>query len=208
MNILIADDHTIVRNGLKQLLEDEYPDATFSEAGNAEEVINKIMLEKYGILICDINMPGRSGLDVLKQVKEMAPDMPVLIMSMYPEDQYALQAFKAGAAGYLGKESIHIDLINAIEMVTKGKKFITQSIAEKLANSFYQQRNKPSHETLSSREYEVLMLIVSGKSTSAIAEHLSLSPTTISTYKIRILEKMGIKSNAELTKYAIEHKLI
>ncbi len=209
MNILIADDHTIVRRGLKQLLQEEYPLAVIDEAGNAEEIVSKVLLQKWGILICDINMPGRSGIEVLPQIKQMAPDMPVLIMSMYPEDQYALQAFKAGASGYLGKESIHIDLFDAIEKVTNGKKFITQSIAEKLANSFYQQSSsKLSHESLSSREYEVFMLIVAGKSTSAIAEHLNLSPTTISTYKIRILEKMGIKSNAELTRYAIENKLI
>jgi two-component system, NarL family, invasion response regulator UvrY len=208
MKILIADDHTIVRRGLKQLLLEEYPFAILGEVGDAEALIETVTLQNWDILLCDINMPGRSGIDALQQIKQSVPSLPVLIMSMYPEEQYALRVFKAGAAGYLSKETIHLDLINAIEKVIAGKKFITPSIAEKLFDSLDVKTQKPLHETLSNREYEVFMSLVSGKSSAAIADKLSISSTTVSTYRIRILEKMKMDSNTELIKYAIEFKLI
>jgi DNA-binding NarL/FixJ family response regulator len=208
MKILIADDHTIVRRGLKQLLLEEYPFAILGEVGDAEALIETVTLQNWDILLCDINMPGRSGIDALQQIKQSVPSLPVLIMSMYPEEQYALRVFKAGAAGYLSKETIHLDLINAIEKVIAGKKFITPSIAEKLFDSLDVKTHKPLHETLSNREYEVFMSLVSGKSSAAIADKLSISSTTVSTYRIRILEKMKMDSNTELIKYAIEFKLI
>ncbi len=207
MHILIADDHAIVRRGLKQLLLEEYPFAIIEEAADAEELIQKVILNKWDVVICDISMPGRSGIDALQQIKKDAPGLPVLIMSMYPEDQYAIRAFKAGASGYLAKETVHFNLINAVKKVLSGKKFITPAIAEKMANSFNEENKKQSHEYLSNREYEVFILLASGKSASSIAEQLSISITTVSTYRSRIMEKMGMKSNADIIRYALEKKL-
>ena len=208
LKILIADDHAIVRKGLKQLLLEEYPSATVGEVGDTESLIKQVISNDWDIVICDMNMPGRSGLEALIHIKQVAPDIPVLIMSMYPEDQYALRVLKAGASGYLQKESIHDDIIKAVQTVQLGKKFITPSIAEKLADAFHNNNNKQPHELLSDREFDVFKLIASGKSVSDIASQLSLSTTTVSTYRSRILEKMGIKSNADLTRYALEKKLI
>ena len=208
VKILITDDHAIVRRGLIQLLLEEYPSGVFGEAGSAEELVKKMIAASWDLVICDINMPGRTGIDVIKQLKQIAPATPILIMSMYPEDQYALRAFKAGASGYLGKDSIHRDLFHAIERVLAGKKFITPSIAEKLAESISDDSQKQAHEILSDREFEVFILLASGKPTTEIAKKLSLSHTTISTYRIRILEKMKMKTNAELIMYALEKKLV
>ena len=208
LKILIADDHAIVRKGLKQLLLEEYPSAVIGEVADTEGLLKQVMNNGWNIVICDMNMPGRSGLDALAHIKQVAPDLPVLIMSMYPEDQYALRVLKAGASGYLQKESIHDDIIKAVQTVKLGKKFITPSIAEKLAEAFHNNTNKQPHELLSDREFDVFKLIASGKSVSDIANQLSLSTTTVSTYRSRILEKMGIRSNAELTRYALEKKLI
>ena len=162
----------------------------------------------WDIVITDMNMPGRSGLDALHQIKQIDPALPVLIMSMYPEDQYALRVIKAGASGYLGKETIHDNLVNAIETVRKGKRFITPSIAEKLADAIDTAKNSESHELLSDREFDVFKLLATGKSVTDIATQLSLSATTVSTYRSRILEKMQMKSNAELARYAVENRLI
>ena len=208
LKILIADDHAIVRKGLKQILLEEYPSAVIGEASDTEGLLTEIINNGWNIVICDMNMPGRSGLDALNQLKQVAPDTPVLIMSMYPEDQYALRVLKAGAAGYLEKESIHDNIIKAIQTVQLGKKFITPSIAEKLADAFQDNSSRLPHELLSDREFDVFKLIASGKSVSEIANKLSLSTTTVSTYRARILEKMSIRSNAELTRYALERKLI
>lgn len=206
--ILIADDHAIVRKGLKQILLDQYPFAVIGEAADAEELITNVIKGEWDVVVCDMSMPGRSGLDALQQIRQLAPKLPVLIMSMYPEDQYALRVLKAGASGYLGKETIHDDLIKAIETVMLGKKFITPSIAEKLADSINMQSNGALHEGLSDREFDVFKLIASGKSISDIAVQLSLSATTVSTYRSRIMEKMSMKNNAALTRYAIENSLI
>ena len=208
MRILIADDHAIVRKGLKQLLLEEYPSAKIEEVNDAESLINKIMQEEWNVVICDLSMPGRSGLDALRQIRQTAPSLPVLIMSMHPEDQYALRVLKAGASGYLTKDSIHEELITAIHTVMRGKKFITPSIAEKLAEAFDSDSEKQAHESLSDREFDVFKLLSSGKSVSEIALQLSLSITTVSTYRSRIMEKMNMRSNAELTRYALEKKLI
>jgi two-component system, NarL family, invasion response regulator UvrY len=208
LKILIADDHAIVRKGLKQILLEEYPSAVIGEAADTEGLLAEVINNGWGIVICDMNMPGRSGLDALNQLKQVAPDIPVLIMSMYPEDQYALRVLKAGASGYLEKETVHENIIKAIQTVQLGKKFITASIAEKLANAFNDNNKKQPHELLSDREFDVFKLLASGKSVSEIAGQLSLSTTTVSTYRARILEKMSIRSNAELTRYALEKKLI
>jgi DNA-binding NarL/FixJ family response regulator len=207
IRILIADDHAVVRRGLKQLLLEQYPSAHIGETGDAENLIAQVMSQEWDVVICDMNMPGRSGFDALQQIKELSPKLPVLIMSMYPEDQYALRVLKAGASGYLGKETIHDDLIKAIEMVRLGRKFITPSIAEKLANALDTDTNRQPHEELSNREFDVFKLLITGKSISEIASQLSLSSTTVSTYRARIMEKMNMHSIAELTRYAIENKL-
>jgi two-component system, NarL family, invasion response regulator UvrY len=208
IRILIADDHAIVRKGLKQILVEEYPSAKVEEVGDAETLINKAIQEDWDVVICDLSMPGRSGLDALRQIKQTSPSLPVLIMSMHPEDQYALRVLKAGASGYLSKESIHDELIKAIHIVLLGKKFITPSIAERLAEAFDSDAGHQTHESLSDREFDVFKLLAAGKSVSEIAAQLSLSVTTVSTYRARIMEKMSMKSNAELTRYALENKLI
>lgn len=208
MRILIADDHAIVRKGLIQILLEEYPTAKIGEVEDAEQLIKKAISEEWDIIICDLSMPGRSGLDALHQLKQVSPKLPVLIMSMHPEDQYALRVLKAGASGYLGKDTIHDDLIRAIQTARLGKKFITPSIAEKLAEAFNTDAEQVLHETLSDREFDVLKLLASGKSVSEIAEQLSLSVTTVSTYRSRIMKKMNMHSNAELTRYALEKGLI
>ncbi|HUM66852.1 MAG TPA: response regulator transcription factor, partial [Chitinophagaceae bacterium] len=181
LRILIADDHAIVRKGLKQLLLEEYPSAEIGEVADTEGLLKQVINNGWNIVICDMNMPGRSGLDALAHIKQIAPELPVLIMSMYPEDQYALRVLKAGASGYLQKESIHDDIIKAVQTVKLGKKFITPSIAEKLADAFHNNNNKLPHELLSDREFDVFKLLASGKSVSDIAHQLSLSTTTVST---------------------------
>jgi DNA-binding NarL/FixJ family response regulator len=208
LKILIADDHAVVRKGLRQILLEEYPSAQIGEVADAESLLSEIMKDDWNIVITDMNMPGRSGLDALTQIKQMAPQLPVLIMSMYPEDQYALRVLKAGASGYLGKDNIHDDIIKAIQSVQLGKKYITPAVAEKLANALGEDNRLQPHETLSDREFEVLKLLASGKAVSDIASQLSLSATTVSTYRSRIMEKMSMRTNAELTRYALEKKLI
>lgn len=208
IRILIADDHAIVRKGLKQLLLEEYPSATVEEVSDAETLIKKTITSEWDIVICDLSMPGRSGLDALRQIKQSSPSLPVLIMSMHPEDQYALRVLKAGASAYLGKDTIHDELINAIHTARLGKKYITPSIAEKLADAFENDTEKDNHQALSDREFDVFKLLAAGKSVSEIASQFSLSITTVSTYRSRILEKMNMRSNAEMTRYALEKGLI
>jgi two-component system invasion response regulator UvrY len=208
VRILIADDHAIVRKGLKQLILEEYAHAEIGEANDAEELVKKAIFKEWDLVICDLHMPGRSGLDALKQIKQAIPKLPVLIMSMYPEDQYGVRVIKAGAAGYLSKVSIHDVLIKAIQTVLSGKKFITPAIAEKLADVFYTGTEQPTHQSLSDREFEVFKLLASGKKVSEIAHQLSLSATTVSTYRFRVLEKMNMRSNTDLARYALEKGLI
>lgn len=208
IRVLIADDHAIVRKGLKQLLLEEYPSAKVEEVADAESLINKTIQEEWDIVICDLSMPGRSGLDALRQIKQSNPSLPVLIMSVHPEDQYALRVLKAGASAYLGKDTVHNELIKAIQTARMGKKYITPSIAEKLADAFENETGKESHQSLSDREFDVFKLLAAGKSISEIAAQLSLSITTVSTYRSRVLDKMKMRSNAEMTRYALETGLI
>ncbi len=208
MKILIADDHAIVRRGLKEILLDEYPSAVIGDASDAEELLKEVFQNDWDLVISDLSMPGRGGLDALKQIKQAFPKLPVLIMSIHPEDQYAVRAIRAGASGYFNKNSIHEELFKAIEAVRKGKKYITSSVAEKLADAFPVDGHSKSHELLSDREFEVFNLLASGKTVSEIASQLSLSTNTVSTYRSRILEKMNLHSNNELIRYALEQKLL
>lgn len=208
IRILIADDHSIVREGLKQILTDEFPKAQFGEAQNAAEALDLIHAQKWDVVVMDISMPGRGGLDILRELKQRKTTVPVLILSMYSEDQYAVRALKAGASGYLTKESAPDELVRAIRQIMSGRKYVSQSLAEKLASSLGDESGTTYHELLSDREYEVLCLIASGKTVGEIGEVMSLSVKTISTYRTRILSKMKMKTNAELTRYGIEHGLV
>lgn len=205
---LIADDHTVVRKGLKQILLEAFPSAIIEEVSDAEDLLKKVMRESWDVVISDISMPGRSGLEILQQIRLDHPKLPVLILSVYPEDQYALRVLKAGASGYLTKDSAPEELVKAINQLLLGKKYITPSIAEKLAATLERDAEKMSHEYLSDREFEVMKQLASGRSVSEIAERISLSVTTVSTYRARIMTKMNLKTNADLTLYAIEHKLL
>jgi DNA-binding NarL/FixJ family response regulator len=208
IRILIADDHIIVRRGLKQILLEEFPFAFIEEVGDAEELIKKVMNEEWSVVISDLSMPGRSGLESLQQIKQYHPKLPVLILSIHPEEHYAIRVLKAGASGYLNKDLAPEELVKAVNCVLAGKRYITASIAEKLASSLDLNSEKVPHEFLSDREFEVLKLIAAGKSVSDIAEQFSLSVTTVSTYRARIMAKMNLKTNADLTLYAIEHDLL
>ena len=209
MRIIIADDHIVVRKGLKLMLLEGFPGAEILDVPDAEDLIKKVIKEDWDIVITDLNMPGRSGLDALVQIKQIKPNLPVLVMSLSPEDQYALRVLKAGASGYITKDAPPEELIKAIQQVKLGKKYITPTIAEKLTSFFDDdQPEKAAHENLSDREFDVLKMLAAGKSVSEISEHLFLSVTTVSTYRSRIISKMGLKNNAEITLYAIENKLI
>jgi DNA-binding NarL/FixJ family response regulator len=209
MRILIADDHAIVRKGIRQLLVEEYPLAKIEEVGDSESLVAKTNTENWDIVICDLDMPGRSGLDAMQQIRMMHPKLPVLIMSIYPEEQYARRLLKAGAAGYLSKDAATEDLAKAVRQVLQGRKYISPAAAAVLADDIGQDgADKASHESLSNREFEIFKLIASGKSVSEIAEKLSLSSATISTHRARILAKMNLRTNAELTRYALDAKLI
>lgn len=208
ISILVADDHSVVRKGLKLILEEGFPGANVVEVSNAEETIEKVLQQHWDVVISDLSMPGRSGLDALQQIKQINAKTPVLILSIHPEEQYAMRALKSGASGYLSKEMAPDELVKAVEKVMSGKKYITPSIAEKLASIFDEDTEKALHENLSDREFAVLKLIAKGKSVSEIAESLFLSVTTVSTYRSRIMSKMNMKNNAEITLYAIDNKLI
>jgi len=208
MRILIADDHSVVRKGLRQILLEGFPNAEIEEVADAEAMVHKIMQSEFNVVISDLSMPGRSGLEALQQIKQINAKLPVLILSIHPEEQYALRVLKAGASGYLSKDMAPDELVNAVQRVMLGKKYITNSIAEKLASVLDHDSAKPPHENLSDREFSVLKLLAAGKSVSEIAESLFLSVTTVSTYRSRIMAKMSMKNNADLTLYSIEHKLI
>jgi len=208
INILIADDHAIVRAGLKQIVAEETDMRVTGEAGNAEEMLSLLNNSVYSIVVLDINMPGKSGLEALKEIRVQYPETPVLILSMYSEDQYGLRAFKAGASGYLKKVSAPDELVNAIRKIVNGGKFLSLELAEKMASSFDFDQSKALHEKLSDRELQILCQIAQGKSAEEIAGMLYISIHTVYSYRNRILEKMKLKSNVELTQYAIRNKLI
>ena len=208
LRILIADDHTVVRKGLKQILLDEFPGAEIEEVADGGELVKKVMAAKWDVVVSDLSMPGRSGLEALQQIKISHPDLPVLILSIHPEEQYAIRALKSGAAGYLSKDTAPDELVKAVQKVLLGKKYISQAIAEKLANTFSSDVSMQPHENLSDREFDVMKLLANGRSVSEIAETLSLSVTTVSTYRTRVMTKMNLRSNSDLTKYAIENSLL
>ena len=205
MNILIGDDHSVVRKGLKMILFEAYPHAFIEEAIDGADIIKKIEDKVWSVIISDISMPGRSGLDIIKYLKENHPKIPVLILSVHSPEHYAVRTFKAGASGYLTKETAPEELVKAIEQILNGKKYVTPEIAELLIQYHVDEDIDQPHKTLSDREMEVFQLLAKGKKLSDIAEELSLSVNTISTYRTRILEKMHITSNADITRYAIEH---
>jgi len=208
IKILIADDHAIVREGLKQIVAEEKDMLVAGEAGNTNEMFDLLKKEDFAIIILDISMPGRSGLEALKFLRKNYPEVPALILSMFSEEQYGLRALKAGAAGYLKKVSAPTKLVSAIRKIVSGGKYINQSLAEKLADEYDSDRKERMHDKLSDREYQIMCLIASGKSAEEIAHDLSISINTVYSYRNRILEKMHLKSNVELTQYALQNKLI
>jgi two-component system, NarL family, invasion response regulator UvrY len=208
MRILLIDDHAVVRQGLKLILADHFPRAVFGEARNAHEALTRIWKEKWDVVVLDITMPGRSGLEVLKEIKRARKELPVLILSMHPEDQFAVRILRAGAAGYLTKESAGEELVGAIRKVLAGGRYISQPLAERMASYLDVNLQKAPHEELSDREFQILRLIALGKSVGRIAKDLSLSVSTVSTYRARILRKMAMENNAEVTHYAVHQGLV
>lgn len=208
IRVLIADDHTIVREGLKQIVADTNDIIVVGEASTGREALDKVLGNDYNLVLLDISMPDGSGLDTLKELKNRKPGIQVLILSIHPEEQYAIRALKAGASGYLTKESASNELIAAIRKVAAGGMYISSSLGEKLASDLITGARKLPHQALSDREYQVMCMIASGKRIKEIAEELSLSVKTISTYRSRILEKMKMKNNIELTRYTIQNRLI
>jgi len=208
MRILIVDDHAVVRDGVKTIVAERYSEVVLGEASSASEALELARQQEWDAVILDISLGGRSGLEILKELKQLRPKLPVLILSMHSEAQYARRAFKAGAAGYLTKDSSRAELVRAINKVIEGGRYVSGALAEKLVFDIERGTGGPPHESLSDREFEVMCLIASGKTVTEISEVLSLSDKTISTYRARILEKMGMKTNAELTYYAIANKLV
>jgi two-component system, NarL family, invasion response regulator UvrY len=208
IRILIADDHPIVREGYKKILMSQPDMDVTGEAGNGQEVLDLIQKKDFDLILLDISMPGRSGLEILKELKSQKPHLPVMILSIYPEEQYAVRAFRDGASGYLTKASTPKELISAIRKVSQGGRYVTEALAEKLTYFLHGDVDKAPHEKLSDREYQVMLLIASGKTVTQIAEELCLSVKTISTYRRHILEKMQFSTNAEITMYAIQNKLL
>jgi two-component system invasion response regulator UvrY len=208
IRILVVDDHAIVREGLKQILADVNDMAVRDEAAGGQEALAKIRSGEFDVVLLDISMPGRSGLEILKEIKAERPKLPVLILSMHAEEQYAVRTLRAGASGYLTKASAPDELIGAIRKVSCGRKYVSSSLAEKLALELDIDTKKPPHATLSDREYQVMLMLASGKSVKEIADELFLSVKTISTYRSRVMEKMNMKKNAELTLYAIQNHLV
>ncbi|MBN1614170.1 MAG: response regulator transcription factor [Deltaproteobacteria bacterium] len=208
IRILVADDHAVVREGVKQILSNLDDMTVSGEAGSGPETLAKLDRQDYDLVLLDISMPGRSGLEILEDIRNLRPKLPVLILSMHPEEQYAVRALRAGAAGYLTKASAPQELIGAIRKAARGGKYVTASLAEKLALQLDADAEKPPHETLSNRELQIMLMIAEGKSISEIAAELSLSVKTVSTYRSRIMDKMGMKKNAELTLYAVNNQLL
>jgi DNA-binding NarL/FixJ family response regulator len=208
IKILISDDHAIVREGLKQILAETADMVVAGEATNGHEVLEHIRREDWDLVLLDLAMPGKDGLETLKELKKEKPKLPVLVLSIYPEEQYAVRALKAGASGYLTKESAPEQLIAAIRKVSQGGKYISSSLAENLASHLEVDADKPVHELLSDREYQVMLMIASGKTVKEIADKMFLSVKTVSTYRVRALHKMEMKNNSAFTYYAIKHGLI
>lgn len=208
VRILIVDDHAIIRQGLKQLLADAFPKASFGEANNGHDGLEQVRKHPWDVVLLDITMPGKSGLDVLKQMVDEQPNIAVLVLSMHPEDQYAVRVLKTGAAGYITKDTASDEVVSAVKKVLAGGRYVSTSLAENLAASLNSSADTPPHELLSDREYQVLRLIAVGKSVKEIAFELSLSVKTVSTYRTRIMEKMKLKTNADIIRYAMHAKLV
>lgn len=203
--IILADDHSFIRLGLIQILKDEYPSVEIIEVNDGESLIKEITLHDFDMVISDLDMPGRSGLEALEQIKLIKPGLPVLILSIYPEDLYAIRALKAGASGYLNKNAAPYELITAVQRILMGRKYITAEVAEKILG---QKKDKKPHELLSNREFEIFKLLALGKTVTQIAESLSIALTTVSTHRSRIMEKLDLRTNSGLTRYAITHHII
>jgi two-component system, NarL family, invasion response regulator UvrY len=208
MKILITDDHAVLRRGLKQIIEDGFGKVQFGEAANASEAIAQVAKEAWDLVVLDITMPGRTGLEALKEIKALRPNLRVLVLSVHSEDQFAVRVLKAGASGFLNKDSAPEELVKALRKVLAGGRYVSNSLAEKLAGTLDKKGGEFPHQQLSDREFQVLRMIGSGKTVSEIAEELSLSVKTVSTYRARILEKMNLSTNAELTRYSFAHKLV
>ncbi len=208
ISVLIADDHNIVRQGLKQILSNDAQMSVVAEADNGHEVLQELERTKVDVLILDITMPGKNGLDVLKEVKRKYPALPVLVLSMHPEDQFAIRILRAGAAGYITKESAPEELVEALRKVCAGGKYVSPQLAEKLAVFIEDDTARAPHERLSDREFEILRMLAMGKTVTEVADELLLSVKTVSTYRSRVLEKMKMTTNAELTRYALQSGLI
>jgi two-component system invasion response regulator UvrY len=208
MRILIADDHAVVRRGLRQILAEAFKRATFGEAANSQEALERVWKDPWDIVILDLTMPGRSGLEVLKEMKRARPKLPVLILSMHPEDQFAVRLLKAGASGYMTKESAAEELVGAVNKAIAGGRYVSLPLAEKLASLIVHDVHVAPHENLSDREFMILRMIASGKPVSVIARELSLSVKTVSTYRARLLEKMNMSNNSELVHYAFQNELV
>jgi two-component system invasion response regulator UvrY len=208
LRILLADDHSVVRQGVKQILAEAFAQAAFGEAQNANELLKLVGSERWDVAVLDLAMPGGNGLDTLKQIKHEFPQLPVLILSMFPEDQYAVRTIRAGAAGYLNKESAPEELVQAVRKILRGGVYISPAVADELVVHARYEDDQPTHKHLSDREYQVMCLIASGKEVKEISAELVLSAKTISTYRARLLEKMNMKTNAELTHYAVRNGLV
>jgi two-component system invasion response regulator UvrY len=208
IKILLADDHSVIRHGIIKSLTENFPEAEYFEASNAAEILQHLQKTRFNLIILDISMPGRNGLDILKDIKSNYPDIPVIIFSMYPEDQFAVRSIKEGASAYLTKDIPVAKLVDAIKRISKGEKYLTPSVVELITKELRNGHDKPLHETLSDREFQVFLLISSGKNVSAIAQELSLSVKTISVYRSIILKKMNLKNNAEITYYAFKNNLV
>jgi DNA-binding NarL/FixJ family response regulator len=208
MKIIIVDDHELIREGLKKVTAKESDIEVMGEASNSDELFELLDKHEVDIVILDISLPGRSGIDIITDIKIQAPDTKILILSMHPEDRFAVQALKAGASGYITKNNASKSLVAALRKISDGRKYITSNLAEQLATELEMNYEKPLHESLSTREFEVMRLMAQGKAVRDIAETLSISANTVASYRSRILEKMKMKSNAEIIRYAIEQKLI
>lgn len=206
--ILIVDDHPIVRDGLKQILGQSADLVVSGEAGNADEALALVRDSDFDLVVLDITLPGRTGIDLLRDLRRERPTLPVLMLSIHPEDELGIRAVKAGASGFLSKECASDDLVRAIQLIVSGNKYISRALADRLIEEIQRDTNRPPHEQLSDREYEVLSLIATGSSMKEVAAALSLSKSTVSTYRARILDKLNVKSNAEITRYAIHHGLV
>jgi len=208
LKIFVADDHAIVRRGLRQIISETHDMRVAAEAEGGDDLLSRVFQEHYDLVLLDISMPGTNGLEVLKQLKRRRPRLPVLMLSIYPEEQYAMRALKAGASGYLTKESAPEELIAAIRKISKGGKYVSPDLAEKIIAQLDTNDGKPLHSTLSNREYQVMCMFASGKKVKEIADVLSLSIQTISTYRTRILDKMKLNGIGDLIRYAVKHRLV